>query len=175
MKSSPDQSAPPAPTPRAHNLNLALFALTAAFALFVDQLSKIWIRGALPNGARLPLLPGWIHLEHVQNHGAAWGVLSGRKWLLIAFTVAVTLMVLGSAREVASRGKVASLGFGLILGGALGNLIDRAAFGYVTDFFDLDTPVRWLQTFPVFNVADSALTCGVILMLLSLLRSPKSG
>ena len=171
MNPSPSTDAP-ATAPNAKQ-GLAIFAFAAALALFLDQLSKIWIRARLPEGARLPLLPSWIHLEHVQNHGAAWGVLAGRKWLLIAFTVAVTAMVLGSAREVAARGKAASLGFGLILGGALGNLIDRAAFGYVTDFFDLDTPVRWLQTFPVFNVADSALTCGVILMLLSLLKKDK--
>ena len=151
---------------------LALFAGAALLALALDQLSKIWVRANLPEGAQLPLLPGWIHLEHVHNHGAAWGVLAGHRWLLIGFTVAVTIMVLSSAREVAARGTLAALGFGLILGGALGNLIDRVMFGYVTDFFDLDTPVEWLRTFPVFNIADSALTVGVILMLWSLLRLP---
>ena len=148
------------------------FAGAALLALVLDQLSKVWIRANLPEGAELPLLPGWIHLEHVQNHGAAWGVLAGQKWLLIAFTIAVTALVVSSAREVSRRGKVAAIGFGFILGGALGNLFDRAAFGYVTDFFDLDTPLTWLQTFPVFNVADSALTAGVILMLITLLRFP---
>ena len=148
------------------------FAGAAILALGLDQLSKIWIRSNLPGGAQLPLIPGWMHLEHVKNHGAAWGVLAGQKWLLIAFTVAVTALVVSSAREVSRRGKIAAIGFGWILGGALGNLLDRVMFGYVTDFFDLDTPVRWLQTFPVFNVADSALTGGVILMLITLLRFP---
>ena len=148
------------------------FAGAAILALALDQLSKIWVRANMAEGARLPLIPNWIHAEHIQNHGAAWGVLSGQKWLLIAFTIAVTALVVSSAREVSRRGKIAAIGFGFILGGALGNLIDRAMFGYVTDFFDLDTPVRWLQTFPIFNVADSALTCGVILMLVTLLFFP---
>ena len=155
--------------PPAH---LSWFAGAALMALGLDQLSKIWIRANLPEGGQLPLLPSWIHLEHIKNHGAAWGVLSGQKWLLIAFTIAVTALVVSSAREVSRRGKLAAIGFGWILGGALGNLLDRVMFGYVTDFFDLDTPVRWLQTFPVFNVADSALTGGVILMLITLLRFP---
>ena len=157
------------PLPRAR---MGWFAGAAILALALDQLSKIWIRANLPEGAQLPLIPGWIHLEHVKNHGAAWGVLAGQKWLLIAFTIAVTALVVSSAREVSRRGKLAAIGFGWILGGALGNLIDRVMFGYVTDFFDLDTPARWLQTFPVFNVADSALTAGVILMLVTLLRFP---
>ena len=145
------------------------FAGAAILALALDQLSKIWIRANLPQGAERPLIPGWIHLGHIENHGAAWGVLAGQKWLLILFTIVVTALVVSSAREVSRRGKLAAVGFGFILGGALGNLIDRVMFGYVTDFFDLDTPVRWLQTFPIFNVADSALTCGVILMLVTLL------
>ena len=157
------------PLPPAH---LSWFVGAALMALGLDQLSKIWIRANLPEGAQLPLVPNWIHLEHVKNHGAAWGVLSGQKWLLIAFTIAVTALVVSSAREVSRRGKLAAIGFGFILGGALGNLLDRVMFGYVTDFFDLDTPVAWLRTFPVFNVADSALTGGVILMLITLLRFP---
>ena len=158
-----------APSPPAR---MSWFAGAAILALLLDQLSKIWIRANLPEGGALPLLPGWMHLEHVHNHGAAWGVLSGQKWLLIAFTVAVTALVVSSAREVSRRGKLAAIGFGWILGGALGNLLDRVMYGYVTDFFDLDTPIAWLQTFPVFNVADSALTAGVILMLITLLRFP---
>ncbi len=147
---------------------MPLFFLAAIFSLTADQLSKIGIRAQLPEGARLEIWPGWIHLEHVRNFGAAWGVLSGQKWLLIAFTLVVVGVIAASAREVVARGKLAATGFGLILGGAVGNLIDRIVFGHVTDFFDLDTPWPFLQTFPVFNIADSALTVGVILMLVSM-------
>lgn len=148
---------------------MPLFFLAAILSLVADQLSKIWIRARLSEGESMALVPGWIHLDHVRNFGAAWGVLSGQKWLLIVFTVVVIGTIVASAREVAARGKLASLGFGLILGGAVGNLTDRILFGHVTDFFDLDTPLAVLQTFPVFNVADSALTVGVVLMLCSML------
>ncbi len=151
---------------------MPLFFFAAFLALLADQISKIWIRGRLAEGESLDFVPGAIHLEHVRNFGAAWGVLSGQKWLLILFTLVVIGVIVHSAREVTARSKVAALGFGLILGGAVGNLLDRILFGHVTDFFDLDTPFRALQTFPVFNVADSALTVGVILMLLSLFLKP---
>ncbi len=155
---------------------MPLFFLAAILSFALDQLSKIGVRRALSVGETRDLWPGVIHLEHVQNHGAAWGVLSGQKWLLVAFTLLVIGVIVHSAREVTSRGALAALGFGLILGGACGNLFDRIWFGHVTDFFDLDTPIRAVRTFPVFNVADSALTVGVILMLLSLFltRPPKS-
>ncbi len=147
---------------------MPLFFLAAALALALDQLSKLWIRAHLPFGARIEVLPAWIHLQHVQNRGAAWGVLSGQKLFLVIFTAIVIGIVLKSAREVVGQGKVAALGFGLILGGAVGNFLDRLAFGYVTDFFDLDTPIEWVRSFPVFNVADSALSVGVVLMVLAM-------
>lgn len=150
---------------------MRLFALSAVAAFTLDQASKIWIRASLPIGEARELWPGWLHLEHVQNRGAAWGVLSGQKWLLILFTLLIVGLILRSAREVAARGALAAMGFGLILGGAVGNLFDRILLGHVTDFFDLDTPIAALQTFPVFNIADSALSVGVILMLASLLFS----
>ena len=156
---------------------MRLFALAAVAAFALDQITKIWVRRALEVGESRPFLPDWMHLEHVQNHGAAWSILSGQKWLLIGFTLLIVGVILHSAREVAARGALAAAGFGLILGGAVGNLFDRIAFGHVTDFFDLDTPFSVLQTFPVFNIADSALTVGVVLMLLSLFltRPPAPG
>jgi signal peptidase II len=149
------------------------FFSAAIFALVLDFWSKWWVKAHLKLGQAVDVLPGWFHFEHVQNPGAAWGLFSGRKWLLVSFTVVVTLLVIASAKEVSSKGKLSALGFGFILGGALGNLFDRLSQGYVTDFIDLDTPIRWLQTFPVFNIADSALTVGVILLLLSMLRQDR--
>jgi signal peptidase II len=148
---------------------LAIFAGVALITLVLDQASKAWIRAALPMGEQLPLWPGWVHLSHVLNHGAAWGILGGQRIVLIAVTLLVLVGVLTAASQIVARGGVAATGLGLILGGALGNLIDRALRGAVTDMIDLDTPVLWLQNFPVFNVADSALTVGVCLLLVDLL------
>ena len=152
---------------------MPLFLLSALLAFGADQLSKIWIRNALGLGQQSDFVPGWIHFEHVHNYGAAWGAFAGQKWLLIVFTAVVVVGMLVFAREVVKRGRITALGFGLILGGALGNLLDRIWQGYVTDFLDLDTPIGILQTFPVFNVADSCLTVGVILLIGASLFAPK--
>ena len=145
----------------------------AGVALVLDIASKTWVRANLPLGGRAPVVPDWIHLQHVQNHGAAWSVLAGHTTFLVLFTLAVIALLVFSAKEIARQGTLAATAFGLILGGAIGNFLDRATQGFVTDFLDLDTPVAWLQTFPVFNVADSALTVGVILILLASLSKGK--
>ncbi|HVF09866.1 MAG TPA: signal peptidase II [Abditibacteriaceae bacterium] len=145
------------------------FLLIAASVIIADQLSKAMIRATLPLGSEAPLVPGWAHLSHVLNSGAAWGILHGQRFFLIGVTLCVLVVVGLLAREFAARGAMAMSGLGLILGGAVGNLIDRLRFGSVTDFIDLDTPVVWLQRFPVFNLADAALTVGVTLLLIDLL------
>lgn len=148
----------------------------AGLALALDIASKIWIRAQIPFvGGRINLIPGWIHLQHVKNYGAAWSVMEGHTTFLIIFTLVVIALLIYSAREIARQGTLAATAYGLILGGALGNFFDRATQHYVTDFFDLDTPIAWIQTFPVFNVADCALTVGVILIsLASLLNYRRS-
>ena len=145
---------------------LLMFALIAFGAVILDQLSKLWVRAAIPMNSDVPVLPGWVHLTHTLNHGAAWSMLSGQRWLLVGVTVIVVGVVVALARDFARRGTLPIVGLGLILGGAIGNLIDRVLAGAVTDFIDLDTPLRWLETFPVFNIADSALTVGVALLLI---------
>ncbi len=142
----------------------------ATLTLLLDWASKAWVRAHIPFGGSLGLWPGWIHLQHVQNHGAAWSVLAGQRAFLVGLTLVVILILAYSSREIARQGALPATAFGLILGGALGNFIDRATQGFVTDFFDLDTSLPWLQTFPVFNVADSALTVGVVLLLASMVR-----
>jgi signal peptidase II len=144
------------------------FLIVALLTTIIDQISKVLVRHGIAFGEEIPLLPGWVHLSHVLNYGAAWGMLSGRRWLLIAIAFVVISAVIYLAREMSTRGLRLMIGLGLVLGGAIGNLIDRILFGAVTDFIDMDTPWRWLQTFPVFNGADSALTIGVILLLIDL-------
>jgi signal peptidase II len=152
---------------------MRLFSIAAVIAFILDQLSKYFVRINLSYGESAPAIDGLFHFEHVHNYGAAWGVFSGQQIPLILFTVFVTGFILFSAREITSHGKLPSIGFGMILGGALGNLVDRIWQGYVTDFIDLDTPFRIIETFPVFNIADSALTVGVVLMLLSLILNKR--
>jgi signal peptidase II len=115
------------------------------------------------------IVPGWLNFSHIVNEGAAWSMLSGQRWFLVGVTFVVMFIVVQMAREFAPHSVAARLGLGLILGGAVGNLIDRICAGAVTDFIDLQTSIGWIRTFPVFNVADSALTVGVILLLCDVL------
>jgi signal peptidase II len=151
------------------------FGLVALVVVVLDQLCKFWIRSTLPAGTTREVLPGWVHLSHSLNDGAAWGMMSGQRWLLILISIGVSIFIIKLAREFTARGVLALSALGLIFGGAIGNLIDRIAFGHVTDMIDLDTPLEILRTFPVFNIADSALTIGVILLILDFLlrREPE--
>jgi signal peptidase II len=148
----------------------------ATLVLLLDQASKAWIRANIPLGNEMPLLPGVVHLSHVLNYGAAWGVLQGQRVLLVVVSLVVLGSVLYSARSIVARGPLMVMAMGFVLGGALGNLIDRIWQGAVTDMIDVDTSIGFLRAFPVFNIADSALTVGVTLLCIYLLfnREPET-
>ena len=131
-------------------------AAGAVFAL--DQWTKARLVAALTPGQSLPVLPPLLHLTYVQNTGAAFGMLRGRQALFMVLSVAVIAWI---AREMLLRRHRPTVlwGCALVLGGAAGNLVDRARLGYVIDFLQL-------PLWPVFNVADSAITIGVALLVL---------
>jgi len=139
---------------------LALF-LVALFIVGADQASKTWIRSNLPEGYSLFKL-GFFRITHVQNTGAAFGLLPDHSLALMIFAIiagsVVLFFIIYGHRYFPWLGDTAvMLTFGLVLGGTAGNLIDRFRFGYVTDFIDLS---YW----PAFNIADSALSIGAILV-----------
>lgn len=145
----------------------AIFWSVTLVVLALDQLSKLWVRANFHIGETQPVIEGWLRWTHSLNTGAAWSMLAGQRWLLVLISVGVSAFILMMAHEFsreASRRTLPLMGLGLIFGGALGNLIDRVLHGVVTDMIDLDTPVEFLRTFPIFNLADSALTVGVILL-----------
>lgn len=136
------------------------FFFAAAVALAVvalDQGTKLWVVGAFAPGETLPLLP-FFSLTYVRNQGAAWGLFQGAHLWLAGFgAVAVALCCLFWRRIFGDHAWAAPLG-GLLLGGIVGNLIDRVRLGYVVDFLDF----HWgAAHFPCFNVADSAICVGV--------------
>ena len=144
-----------------------IFFLVALFIIGADQLSKAWIRSSLPEGHSLFRL-GFFRLTHVHNTGAAFGLFPDQSLILtifaiIAGTVVLFFVLYGHRYFPWLESLSIMLIFGLVLGGTVGNLIDRFRFGYVTDFIDFS---YW----PAFNVADSAVTVGVILFALLLLR-----
>ncbi len=144
-----------------------LFCLVALFIIVADQVSKVWIRAILPEGHSLFKL-GFFRITHVQNTGAAFGLFSDHSLALIIFAIIAGCVVLffvfyGHRYFTWLGNTIVMLTFGLVLGGIVGNLIDRFRFGYVTDFIDLS---YW----PAFNIADSAVTVSVVVFALLLLR-----
>ncbi len=143
------------------------FLRIALAVVFVDQVTKGLALKVLSPLPTIPILPGIFHLTFLVNPGVAFGLLRGQPLLVVAGTSVILLGLLWSAarpgkRKEPSRWMVLELG--LILGGAVGNLIDRVRIGGVVDFLDF-------RVWPVFNVADSCITIGAILMAWNLLRN----
>lgn len=138
-----------------------LFLVIAALVVIIDQLTKLWIRNNLVLGASLPE-EGFLRLTHVQNTGAAFGLLANQSFLLTIITIAGLLAIFLLYRQLYPGTTLGVAALGLVLGGAVGNLIDRLSLGYVTDFID----VRLWGNFhwPAFNFADSSITIGVLVL-----------
>ncbi|MFA4889529.1 MAG: signal peptidase II [Candidatus Omnitrophota bacterium] len=124
--------------------------------LALDQLSKILIVKNLFLGQSLPVINGVFHLSLVHNRGAAFGILNNLTPLFILTSLAAVILIFASLKKNRSI-SLENFALSLILAGALGNLIDRIFLGYVIDFLDF-------RVWPVFNVADSAITVGAILL-----------
>ena len=143
------------------------FLLIGLLIVVADQLSKAWIRTSLSEGQSL-FEVGFFQITHVQNTGAAFGLFRGQSFVLtIVAIIAVTIIliygfVIYRYFPLPDR-MLSKLALGLILGGTVGNLIDRLRFGYVTDFIDFG---YW----PAFNVADSAVTVGAIIFIYAVLH-----
>ena len=150
---------------------LGLFAYALAATIIVlDQLSKWWVLSVhrLPERISTEVLPVFS-LTMVWNRGVSFGLFQAEdwgRWLLAGFSAVVAIALAVWARKVERR--LTALALGLVIGGAIGNLIDRVRFGAVADFLDFTR-----LGFPwVFNVADSAITVGVIVLLLDSLLTP---
>jgi len=142
-----------------------------------DQGTKALIRATLPLHASRTIVPGLVDFTHVLNSGAAFGFLNGVdfpfKTVVIAVIATAALIGVGMyAASLAHHQLIARLGLALIIGGAAGNLIDRVVAGSVVDFVD----VYWgLHHFWAFNVADSAISIGVAIMILDMLGVDRRG
>ena len=146
----------------------SLEVMTAATIVTLDQVTKALVRARLPLHESVTVIPGFFDLTHVRNTGAAFGMLNDFEFQYKPLVmVIIALVALGAvasyALTIPPEQRVARLGLALIVAGAIGNLIDRATSGFVVDFVD----VYWRGIhFWAFNVADSAITVGVVLMLL---------
>jgi signal peptidase II len=149
-------------------------AVTALIILILDQLTKYCAMARLIPGVPRPVIEGFFSLTLVMNPGLAFGMLAGVptgwRWLVALLSIgALAVLATVGLRMLPGGGRLTPLALGLIFGGAVGNLIDRARLGAVVDFFDF----YWRgYHWPAFNVADSAITVGVALLALRMLTAP---
>jgi signal peptidase II len=158
--------APPATSrvPFARPFELGIIAIVVV----LDQVTKAMIRANVSLGDSRTVIPGFLDIAHVQNTGAAFGMLNGvdfpYKSLVMVLIAGIALLAIAAyGAQLGFQDRLARFGLALILGGAFGNLLDRAIVGYVVDFVD----VYWGDLhFWAFNVADAAITAGAILVIL---------
>lgn len=188
MRSAPEAVPPGAPAgnpaPRPPLITrLAAYRrlwVIAAGVLAADQATKMVVVATLPYnalhshapGAGVDVVPGFLHLIHVGNTGAAWSMLAGRSLLLAGLAAATLVAIFLWRHSLGLRERPGQTAFGLLCGGVAGNLIDRVAHGHVVDFLDLHFGS---YIYPTFNVADSGICVGVFLYLWHSLRAPEGG
>lgn len=124
----------------------------------LDQLVKYWAFTTLSVIGTIPILDSVFHLTYVENHGAAFSILQNQRWLFLIITPIIMAVIVFVLYKKLIYSKTGRIGLYFILAGALGNLIDRIWHGFVVDLFDFR-----LIHFPVFNVADIYVVCGVAL------------
>jgi len=157
--------------------NYGIFFITLALVAGLDQLSKWYISSTMSLHASYPVIDGFFNITYVRNPGAAFGFLANaaplfRSGFLITVSVAAIVMILWYLARGRSVGVLLTSALALITGGAAGNLIDRVWFGNVIDFLDVYAGAwHW----PTFNVADSAISIGAVLLVVEMFRRKKTG
>ncbi len=143
-----------------------LLAIATAVAA-VDQITKLIVANTITQGTIIPIIERFFYLVHTTNTGVAWGMLEGQRALLIGITLFAFVLFGYIAKDIDYKSKkFLSFGIALMIGGAIGNFIDRVITGAVVDFLDF---YIFSYNFPVFNVADIALTIGMACFALDVL------
>ncbi|MGZ3498126.1 MAG: signal peptidase II [Vulcanimicrobiaceae bacterium] len=151
---------------RSRNSDATQFLIVAALAIIIDQLTKRFVAARFMPGESRIVVPHLLKWTYEQNQHGAFGLFGSSPLLLIAMAIVVLLIFWFSFRDAARRSRLVRVAFGLILGGAIGNIIDRLHYRYVVDFID------FYKIWPnIFNVADSCITIGVALLILASLAT----
>lgn len=136
-----------------------LAAVITAVAILLDQISKSIVVNGLPLYGEARFIPGVLSFYHTRNTGAAFSMLSDRRWVFMLLSCVAIVAITVMLYFWRSRHVLLTVSLSMILGGGIGNMIDRIVNGYVTDFFRVD-----FVDFAVFNVADSFITVGAVLL-----------
>jgi len=145
---------------------MLIYYIVALIVVLLDQITKWLVVHNMSLFQSISIIEGWFHITSTRNRGAAFSILQNQRIFFIILTLLVILFLIYYILQIHQSQKVFSLGLALILGGAAGNLIDRIVTGEVIDFID----VRIIH-FAIFNIADSAITIGVIFVIWELFFS----
>ena len=150
-----------------------LMLVITALSLFIDQFTKMLVRKATSTNETIVLIKGWLHLIHSGNSGMAFGMLPGWNHILTFVSIfAIVFILMYYKQFMPTRWMQVSLG--LVLGGALGNLVDRILYGYVTDFIR----IRWwfsrYRWWPSFNIADACVCVGAAMLIIAMFNRSMS-
>ncbi|ODP26883.1 Signal peptidase II [Paenibacillus nuruki] len=144
-----------------------IYYVIAIIAIIVDQLTKYWIATGMERGDQISVIGNFFLITSHRNQGAAFGILQNQRWFFVVVTLIVVVAIIWYIQKVKSQpDKLLPVALSLVLGGAIGNFIDRARMGEVVDFLQFNFGS---YTFPIFNVADSCIVVGVALIIIDAL------
>jgi len=144
------------------------YLLAVVLVIAADQVLKFWTVANIPLNAapedEIPMIPGLVHLTYIRNTGAAFGMMQGGRWLFLLLLAAFCVLVVWAIRTNKLTDEFQRILAVLAVGGAIGNGIDRAAYGYVVDMFEVE-----FMNFAVFNLADAVLCVACFLFVIAVL------
>lgn len=146
------------------------YYLIALFVIALDQLTKWLIVKNMELGESIEIIKDFFYITSHRNRGAAWGILEGQMWFFYVVTVIVVIGLVYYLQKMGKQSVLLGTSIGLMLGGAIGNFIDRVIRKEVVDFFNT---YIFSYNFPIFNIADTALTSGVVLMIIYMFLEEK--
>ena len=157
--------------------NALIWLLLSAIVIVLDQWSKAWVLASLPEYTAIPVIDGFWNWYRTYNTGAAFSFLADssgwQRWLFALIAVVVSAVLVIWLKRLGRNETWLAIALALVLGGALGNLYDRIVLGHVIDFILVHWQNRWY--FPAFNLADSAISVGAVMLALDMFKSKKSG
>lgn len=144
--------------------------ILAGFLIVLDQLTKLVVVQYIKEHSIIPVIKGFFNLTYVNNPGAAWGILAGKGWILLTISILVLVLVIKYLRILTEGWPERYFAIFIIMGGIVGNSIDRIWRRQVVDFLDF---CIYGYHWPAFNVADSAITIGIAIFIISSLKRPQ--
>lgn len=138
--------------------------------LIIDQIIKIVINSQMILNTSITIISNFFHITYVHNYGAAWSIFNGQRIFLVLIAVVTLISLYIFFLKDKDINKYEQISYGLIIGGILGNLLDRIIYGYVIDYLDFNI---FGYNFPIFNIADILITVGAFLMIIEIIRGNK--